>query len=344
MSAYFVGYTIGQIPWGILADNYGSSKVMTLSILGISISTILFSFSFNPWMAIITRFLSGLLGAGVFVPNVRLVSGWFSKDRGTVLGVLSIGGSMGLVTASWIAPLLTVYLGWRITLVGFGIFGLIITLSMSQLLKDPKDTEIVNGLENISRPLKTRAFWILALGQFIRLGGYYTFIAWLPLLLREEFGFNLVTAGIAMSLFNIAGIFANPLGGLLSDHFGEISILAVSFIFMGLDIWGITGLIGGLFLYGVVFILGWFINFVRSPSFTIIPKLYSPEAAGGISGVHNTFASIGALILPLLLGYVKDITASYSWGWVILSFLMFFGAILLSTIKNPQHVSEPVNP
>jgi MFS family permease len=334
MSAYFVGYTIGQVPWGIIADKYGSSKAMILSILGISLSTIFFSFSMNPWTAIITRLLSGLLGAGVFVPNVRLVSGWFSKDRGTVLGILSIGGSMGLITASWIAPLLTVYLGWRTTLIGFGVFGLIVTFSMSQLLKDPKNVKIGKGLKNISTPLKTKTFWILALGQFIRLGGYYTFIAWLPLLLREEFGFNLVTAGLAMSLFNIAGIFANPIGGILSDHFGERAILAVSFILMGLDIWGITGLVNGLLLYCVIFILGWFINFVRSPSFTIIPRLYSPEAAGSISGIQNTFASIGALILPLLLGYVKDMTDSYNSGWKILSILMFSGAILLSTIEN----------
>ena len=79
--------------------------------------------------------------------------------------------------------------------------------------------------------------------------------------------------------------------------------------------------------------LGWLINFVRSPSFTIIPRLFSTEAAGSLSGVHNTFASLGALSLPLLLGVVKDATTSYDLGWFILSTLMLIGTALITLIR-----------
>ena len=72
MSAYFIGYTLGQIPWGHYADKYGSKKAMSLSILGISTSTIFFGFAEGFWHAATTRFFSGLLGAGVFVPGIRL--------------------------------------------------------------------------------------------------------------------------------------------------------------------------------------------------------------------------------------------------------------------------------
>ena len=42
MSSYFVGYTLGQLPWGLLADKLGSRKVMMYSLTGCSISMILF--------------------------------------------------------------------------------------------------------------------------------------------------------------------------------------------------------------------------------------------------------------------------------------------------------------
>ncbi len=45
MSSYFTGYTIGQIPWGALADRYGPKKVMVASILGIASATVLFGAS-----------------------------------------------------------------------------------------------------------------------------------------------------------------------------------------------------------------------------------------------------------------------------------------------------------
>jgi NNP family nitrate/nitrite transporter-like MFS transporter len=337
MSAYFVGYTLGQIPWGILADRYGSSKVMTISILGISLSTLLFSFSVNPWMIVGARFCAGLLGAGVFVPNVRLVSGWYSSNqRGTVLGLLGVGGSLGLVISSWATPLFTLYANWRVTLAGLSLFGLIVAGVMSQTLRDPDTISARRSFTNVTEPMKTRAFWFLSLGQFIRLGSYYTFIAWLPLVLKEEYGFKILTTGLAMALFNTSGMFANPLGGIISDRVGAKMVLGISFGVLGLSVWGLTGFLEGILIYLVVVILGWFINFVRSPAFAIIPKLYGVEASGGISGIQNTFASMGALILPLFLGYVKDSTSSYNIGWIALSTLTLTGAILILTIKNVE--------
>ena len=64
MSAYFVGYTIGQIPWGLLADRFGSRRIMAASIAGVSAATVLFGFGGDFTSLAIARFLAGLLGAG----------------------------------------------------------------------------------------------------------------------------------------------------------------------------------------------------------------------------------------------------------------------------------------
>jgi DHA1 family inner membrane transport protein len=336
MSSYFVGYALGQIPWGILADRFGSSRIMSLSVLGISASTILFSQSSEPSIAITSRFIAGLLGSGIFVPSVRLVSGWFTKgQRGAALGLLNVGGSVGLIAASWIAPLMALNIGWRATLAASGGGGVLLAVLIWLLLKEPEEKGEKAKTYNIKEHLYTKSFWILALGQFIRLGSYYTFIAWLPLLLREEYGLTLVMASTAFSLFNASGMAANPLGGIVSDRIGENVVLAASFGVLGLGVLAFTR-IQGVIVYLSIFILGWFINFVRSPIFTIIPKIYGPEAAGAISGVHNTFASMGALALPLILGYVKDTTNSYNLGWISLSLLTFVGALLIYLVKSDQ--------
>ena len=46
MSSYFVGYLIGQIPWGILADRFGSRRIIAASIGGAAASTIVFLSNF----------------------------------------------------------------------------------------------------------------------------------------------------------------------------------------------------------------------------------------------------------------------------------------------------------
>lgn len=326
MSVYFVGYGLGQIPWGMLADKRGSRAIMSLSVLGVSFSTILFGFSNTFEMALITRLFAGLLGAGIFVPSVRLISGWFkTEERGTALGILNIGGSMGMIIASWVTPFISLGLGWRLSIEMLGLTGIIIAGILWFLLKDnDKNSNISEKTKGL--PFTDYRFWILAFSQFIRLGSYYTYIAWLPLVLKEDYGFNILATSTALSFFNLAGMFANPVGGFLSDKFGEKPILTGSYAFLGLLLLGLTRLSQNLFVYAVIFLIGWFINFVRSPAFTIIPRIFGTNSAGSISGIHNTFASFGALVLPFTLGYVKDYTLSYSIGWFVVSALTILTA------------------
>ena len=298
MSAYFVGYAFGQIPWGLLADRFGSQRVMSVSIFGVSIATVLFGFADGFWTAAIARFLSGLLGAGVFVPAVRLIAGWYEKkERGTALGLLNIGGSIGLLIVTWASPLLAIANGWRLSIMIQGAVGMSLAFLVFYSLKNEKRTRN-NSVKEITVVLRERNFWILAFVQFIRLGSYYTFLAWLPLLLKEDYNFDVLLVGTTMSLFNLAGMISNPVGGILADRVGERTVLIGSFLLLAVNVYTFTMLPVGTSLLIASFLLGWFINFVRSPAFTIIPRLFGAETAGSLSGLHNTFASLGALTPP----------------------------------------------
>ena len=341
-SVYFVGYAIGQVPWGALADRIGSRRVMVASILGIAVSTILFGFAQGFWQAALARLVAGLLGAGVFVPGVRLVSGWFPpEERGTALGILSIGGSVGLISSSTLSPYIATIIGWRATIMGIGLLGLTLTAVLWMTLKDNEAEERTGGDGDLRDVLADRSFWALGAIQMARLGANYAFIAWLPLLLQEEFGMSLVAAGAAFSLFNVAGMVANPLGGIISDRLGERIVLLVSFAVLAVSTFAFTLVKGGLPMYAVILVIGWFINFVRSPSFALIPRLYGVERAGRVSGIQNTFASIGALILPFLIGYIRDATDSYWAGWIALALIL--GAVAVSALflrSSPGQGSE----
>ncbi len=338
MTSYFVGYALGQIPWGYLTDKFGIRKIMTLSLAGTAISTASFGLATNIWQITTARFLAGILGAGLFVPAVKLIAMWFSPNkRGTVLGILNVGGSLGLVASSWLSPILSLNLGWRGSLIVLGLFGVLFSCLILQLLRDKTILRSENEQRsNLGETLRNKGFWALALMQFVRLGSYYTFIAWLPIFFQEEYGLSLLAAGIAFSLFSLAGMFSNPLGGFVSDRTSEKLVLFSSFLILALTI--IISFETDIFqiLYISAFVIGWFINFVRSPIFTIIPKMWGTSMAGKISGIHNTFASIGALALPFFLGYIRDLTSSYHFGWISLSVLLVLGAILNLLIRTPK--------
>jgi len=306
---------------------------MSLSVLGISLSTLLFGYSSNIVMAVVFRFLSGLLGAGIFVPGVKLVSSWFnSEERGTALGLLNIGGSSGMIAASWVVPMLSVSASWRGSLRVMGLFGVVSAGLCFYFLRD-RSGEARRQMSLDDIPLRVPSFWYLSFMQFIRLGAFYTFIAWMPLVLKEEYGLSVVATSGAMSLLNFAGILANPTGGIVADRFGEKSVLMASFFSLMLFILLFTLNFGGPVLYLLVFLLGWFINFTRSPSFSIIPDLFGAENAGSISGINNTFASFGALVLPFVLGYIRDVTQSYTIGWYSVAGLSLLATVLLYRVS-----------
>jgi nitrate/nitrite transporter NarK len=333
MSGYFVGYTIGQIPWGVFSDKYGSRRAISLSVLGISISTLFFGYSNNIMIAVVFRVLSGLLGAGIFVPGVKLVSSWFnSEERGTALGLLNIGGSTGLIFASWIVPLLSFSMNWRDSMKVIGVLGLASAAICFYFLRD-RDGNTARRIRIGDLPLSKPTFWYLSLVHFIRLGSFYTFIAWMPLVLKEDYGLSIVATSGAMSILNFAGILSNPVGGLAADRYGEKRVLIFGFFSLMLFLLLFTFELGGPFLFLVIFLLGWFINFSRSPSFSIIPTLFGIEATGSISGIINTFAAFGALLLPFILGYIRDVTHSYIIGWYSITGLSLIGGIMIYLIK-----------
>lgn len=333
MSSYFVGYTLGQIPWGLISDTFGSRKSMSLSIFGVSLSTLLFGYSNSVIMAITFRFLSGLLGAGIFVPSVKLVSGWFnSHERGTALGLLNIGGSAGLITASWMVPLLSISIGWKYSIRLVGMLGIILSLICFLLLKEREGVAVMK-IKLTNLPFKSQNFWYLCFIQFIRLGSFYTFISWLPLVLKEEYGLSVIVTSSIMSILNVAGIISNPAGGIAADRYGERKVLMFGFFSLAVFVILFTFRIGGPALYFIIFMIGWFINLSRSPSFSIVPDLFGSEIAGSISGITNTFASLGALILPFTLGYFRDVTSSYDIGWHSVTILSLLAAGSMYLIK-----------
>ncbi len=335
MSSYFVGYTIGQVPWGLLADRVGSRRVIAISILGTATSTLVFSVASNFWHAIVARFLAGLLGAGVFVPCVRLVSDWFtSTQRGTALGLFSIGGSTGLIAASWVLPSCSLQLGWRGTMVATGLLGLVSVAVIWGALKDKTGAKRpLSSRSALIDVFRTRSFWLIAGVQFVRLGANYAYIAWLPLTLREEYGLDLVTAGAVFSLFNLAGMITNPVGGVISDRVGEPLVLLTTFSALSVFTYLFIALKSQVLMYFWVIAMGGAINLLRSPSFAILPKLYGVENMGRISGLQNTFASAGALCLPFLLGYFVDATASYFAGWILLAIAFILASTLMLVLR-----------
>lgn len=331
-TAYFIGYTIGQIPWGYLTDRMKSSKAILISVLCSAIIVFFSSVAPTGDIIIVTRFFAGLLGAGIFVPSVRLISAWFpSENRGLALGLFGAGTSIGGVAVSFSSPLIALSFEWRWSIRLLTFLGFSVAFMIGLWLRDSPQTAIISkGSGSLKAIVSSRAFWILGYDQLIRLGLTYAASAWLPTFVSESYGLSTVTASLSLTLMNVIGIFSNPGGGIVSDRIGEIKSTMLALASITPAVFLLAAYRDITLIWVLIVLIGFFINFLRSPLFSILPKIYGLKQSGVITGYQNTFASAGAFLFPFIIGSSRDISGSFTTGWVSLAILCL--PALLSTI------------
>ncbi|MFQ6076605.1 MAG: nitrate/nitrite transporter [Candidatus Bathyarchaeia archaeon] len=329
-TAYFTGYTIGQIPWGYSADKFGGGKALAISVLGLAASTLLSGMAKSGMEVVAWRFLAGLLGAGIFVPGVRLISEWFIPERrGMAIGLFGTGTSLGGILGASASPLIAVSYDWRWSLWSFAFLGFVEVPMMWFWLKEAsrgrgESGEPREGLDGIVRRW---SFWVLGFDQFVRLGMTYALVTWLPTFLFEAHGLNLVLAGTSITIVSVVGIVSNPVGGLVSDRVGEIPVMVASFAAIIPCLYALAVTRDVILVWILIILLGWLTNFIRGPMFAILPKLYGIERAGRSTGYQNTFAAAGAVVLPFIVSFLRDYTASFETGWFSLTLFCGMGSL-----------------
>lgn len=331
-TAYFIGYALGQIPWGYLADRFKTGKVIALSILGFSVFMLLFGGAVEGSEAILYRFSAGLLGAGIFVPSVKIISAWFpSGKRGTAIGFFGIASSLGPIFSAPLSSIMAKVYGWRwsvwvLTALSFPIFLLAWTMLKE---RDEGGLSHGEGRNHWKGMFERKSFWILGFDQFVRFGALYTLLSWLPTFLLETYRIDLFWSSLSLVVMNIVGIFSNTLGGLSSDYVGEKAVILSSLIALIPAFYLLVVVKNQIVVWILIIVFGWSVNFLRAPIFAILPRLYGVQRAGRASGYQNTFAATGALVLPFILGYTRDYTGSFDVGWYALT--LFCGVALVIT-------------
>jgi len=76
-TAYFWTYTVVQVPVGVIADRWGTRRVMLACTALLTLGVVAFALSATFAASITARMLVGLGAAAVWVPAMRLVSEWF---------------------------------------------------------------------------------------------------------------------------------------------------------------------------------------------------------------------------------------------------------------------------
>jgi len=118
----------------------------------------------------------------------------------------------------------------------------------------------------------------------------------------------------------LLGMLGNISGGYLSDKINSrLNVVLISWIGLAISFFTLVLVNSPIFIVIVVFSISWFGNSHRSPMFAIIPDLFETESTGLTTGIQNTWANFGGVLIPLMIGVLRDSTGSFDIGWISLA-------------------------
>src|SRR5262245_10022570 len=125
-SAFYLGYSLLQVPAGWLADLIGPRRMLTGLVLWWSAFTMLSAAAWNATSLMAIRFLFGVGEAGAFPAATRAFSRWLpASERGFAQGVTHSGSRLSGSLTNLAMGGLLVSLGWRLPFVLFGSIGIL---------------------------------------------------------------------------------------------------------------------------------------------------------------------------------------------------------------------------
>jgi NNP family nitrate/nitrite transporter-like MFS transporter len=323
-----LGGSLFRILLGILTDRFGGKKTALGGQIATMVALILgWKFANSLPQIIIIGLLLGIAGAS-FAVALPLASRWYPpQHQGLAMGIVGAGNS-GTVLAAFFAPHLAKAFGWH-AVFGLALIPVILMFIIFHILaKDsPTHPEPRKFIEYF-KPIKTKDTWLFSFFYSITFGGFVGLASFLPIFFHDQYRQDKVMAGNLTALCVLAGSFVRPVGGYLADRFGGVKVLSGVYIIVG-----ILAIVISTFPPLSITVLSFFLIMLALGSgngsiFQLVPLRFKNEV-GVVTGLVGAFGGVGGFFLPNILGSLKDITDTYSSGFIAFSFTALNATLVL---------------
>lgn len=345
-----IGITLVNVVSAVLApflgrmlDVYPIKYIIVAGILAKSVGFVLLSVISTQWQLYLV--LATLIGVGTVamggLSTAKLVTNWFSKKRGTALGVATMGISLSGVAMPPISAWLIEAYGWRTGFQVFAFMTFVIVLPIVLRFVVSRPDHMGLTVDNLvagedTRPviryprwttraaLSTWNFWVVVLVfglMFCSMGATLTHMV--PRV--TDLGFTLVEAAPILSFAAAAGVLGKIAYGWITDHwnarYAVLTAIAAQFtgnvllLIPGDYIWIATGgAIFGFGMGGIVPIHG-----------SMVSELFGQDGFGFMMGLMRpAMMPLQVAGIPFA-GWIFDITGSYD-----TAFMTFLGLYALA--------------
>jgi MFS family permease len=326
LSAFFGGYTLMQIPGGLLADRFGPRAVLAGSIAWWSVMTAMTGAVAGLATLLAVRVLFGF-GEGPFPAAAsKALTIWFPRRQlGRVNGLQLAAIALGAMIAPLFVVTLISHFGWRWVFFALFVPGAVLAGSCCFYIRgegpggphglvESRPRSARGGLaasNGLSESLRTPAVLWAAGCTFLANVLGWGLLNWLPTYLMQARGFGPQKMGWFASLTSLALGLGYIIGGYVCDRYFSdrlrVPIAGCLLMNAGLTYLAARAVNGE---WAAVYLaLGFFAIGVAGTALSTLPLIVVPQhAAATAYGLVNTAGQLAGLVSPLLVGYVLELT------------------------------------
>ena len=349
----YAGAMMASLFAGGLVQRFGAWRTSQASLVALALGHLIIMTGALPLM-VVGSIVTGLGYGSMNPPALDLLNRVAAAgNRNLVFSVRFTGVPLGGILASLIGPSMALAVGWQATMLVVGSAGILLFLAMQPLrarfdtTRDPQARVIREPFAAVrmvmaSLPLRCLAFTGLCFAAV-----QLSLMSFTVTLLVDEIGWSLVTAGIALSCIQAAGVVGRLSWGVVADRLRSSSVVLIGLgaaMLVGSLVastlspaWPTLVVYGFFFVFGLATV-GWNGVFA-SEAARISPVGHVGQATGGVMFV--TFA--GVLAGPIVFSSVFQITGTYSATFVLSAVLAGVGALLAGIARRSGTSAENGN-
>lgn len=227
-SLFFLGYTIFQIPGGLLGDRFGDSKVIKYSFLFLSLLSLISGFELSFFSFMILRTISGSIEGLYYGPQFSYTSKIFNKEN-KVFGttIINCGMALGMILGAILPTYLVINKGlnFRYLFYILSILTLLLYLFMENFVKENKKTVVIEKFK-INKEL-VKVFFI----SFTSLYAFFNILTWLPIYLSNEKMMSSNEVVFYISIIPFISIISSLFFSKLIDKYRKINLFIKILLF-----------------------------------------------------------------------------------------------------------------
>jgi ACS family glucarate transporter-like MFS transporter len=359
MSAFFWSYTIAMLPSGYLLNKLGPKKVLGIAGVAWGAVTMLVAGCVGFYSFLALRIGLGVTEAPAFPANARVVSVWVPKrERTFASSIFDCSARAGGAFAPPIVAFIIAAWGWKMSFVVTGAMAVAWAIWWLLAYHEPADhpriskseldyirqDEVITDqgtvhVEPISMarlatyPVILKACVAYAFYLYI----WTVFLYWIPTYLMKARGLSLKEMGIAASIPYIVAVCLELTGGKFFDTWYRkgASITLLRRTGMGISMFGAAFFILMCMradtAFWAIFWLSAFagiFGFGASNVWAIPSDLAPYGQAGGVGGVYNFVGNFGALIAPMITGYLAATKYGFNGAFAVCVAVAVLGGLL----------------